>query len=100
VKRVYAREDFEYKHRLLPRKLKGGQVTELSNTLADRLVAANPHVLLFADEMESDSLTTMVVTPMMNRHEIPGSPRLSPQKKRQLKEARGRSRHAHLTLTN
>lgn len=100
MKRVYAKEDFEYRHRLVPKKLRAGSVTELSNILADRLVVAHPDILLFADEAESiPAMTTMVVTPMMNRHEIPGHPRLSDQKKRQLKDARRRSRHAHMTLT-
>ena len=99
MKRVYAKEDFEYRHRMRSHELKAESVTELGNEIAARLVAAHPNVLSFADEREP-ALTTMVVTPMMNRHEIPGSPRLSNQKRRQLKDARRRSRHAHMTLTN
>ena len=104
--RLFAYERFEY--RLFGRKqvIEQGEVAEISEAMASKLSAANPEKLIVLEDGEfppvigdSDGVTRTVVMvrPDFNRAMIPG--RLSQQKRRQLKNAGKRSRHARLMVS-
>ena len=100
--RVYAFEKTTYGNRPNQKTIEEGEVIELDDAQAQKLVASNSDTLMLLAEGEdvpgaNEYETTMMVTPTTDRQMYPG--RLSQQKKRQLQNAKRRSPHkARLTL--
>jgi hypothetical protein len=97
--RLFAYEDVTYQHNLKRQKIEKGAVVNLEDeSLVARLMAKHPDNLLqLGPDEDAPNLysTTMKVTPDMDRTM---RPRLSPQKRQQLRAAKRRSRHAYLTI--
>ncbi len=103
--RLFAYETTEYRDRLRRKQIiERGSVIEVDEATSQRLMADHADALLLLKDGENapalpddEMQTTMKARPDMNRHMLPG--RISPQKKRLLKQAGKRSRHAYMTLT-
>ena len=103
---LFAYAEHEYTHRGTKYELKKGESVVVDDALANRLTAAHPDKLVILLEGENPPNvpkaegypTSVIVRPLYDRSMIPGG-RLSQQKKKLLQNARKRSRHARLTIT-
>jgi hypothetical protein len=103
--RVFAYERHEFRLFNRKRVINQGEVIELDDDIAAKQVASHPEKLMILEAGEAppvltdvnESRTTVILRPDYDRAMLPG--RLSPQKKRQLKAAKKRSRHARLVVS-
>jgi hypothetical protein len=103
--KVFAYERHEYRTFGRKKVIERGAVADLDDDLAKKQVAAHPEKLLILEDGEmppvldgnGESRTVVMVRPNFDRAMLPG--RLSPQKRRQLKAAKKRSRHARMMVS-